>query len=130
MPNQNARSAKIRMLAQRVRGLELSAEQVNQAAELLIALAHVHELLSDREFSSVTYDVLAHMFEAQGVALFTFDTALDIRGLQEKYVCEHPHFPKSDWRYEVANDDTHLGYWDWLENKIACFPDDVEGTEQ
>ncbi len=23
-------------------------------------------------------------------------------------------FPVSDWQAEVANDDTRLGYWDWV----------------
>lgn len=27
-------------------------------------------------------------------------------------------YPMSDWRYEVANEDTVLGYWEWLDNKI------------
>lgn len=30
---------------------------------------------------------------------------------------EHPKYQKESWRYEVANDDTTLGYWEWvLEN--------------
>jgi hypothetical protein len=28
---------------------------------------------------------------------------------------EDPKFPSSDWRYEVENGDTRLGYQDWLE---------------
>ena len=27
---------------------------------------------------------------------------------------EHPHHPVEDWQYEVANNDTRLGYWDWV----------------
>lgn len=27
---------------------------------------------------------------------------------------ETEHYPVEDWRYEVANDDTRLGYWDWV----------------
>ena len=30
----------------------------------------------------------------------------------------HPDFPVSDWRYEVANDDTRLGYWEWVQAAI------------
>ena len=26
-------------------------------------------------------------------------------------------FPVVDWKVEVANDDTRLGYWDWREGK-------------
>jgi hypothetical protein len=25
-------------------------------------------------------------------------------------------YPKREWKYEVANDDTTLGYWGW----VAC----------
>ena len=27
-----------------------------------------------------------------------------------------PEFPVSDWQYEVANDDTRLGYREWRDN--------------
>ena len=27
---------------------------------------------------------------------------------------EDPRFPRRDWHYEVSNDDTLLGYWDWV----------------
>ena len=30
---------------------------------------------------------------------------------------ENPDYPVSDWREEVANDDTRLGYRDWWTNK-------------
>lgn len=29
-------------------------------------------------------------------------------------------FPKDDWRWEVGNRDTILGYWDWVGHKIEC----------
>lgn len=31
---------------------------------------------------------------------------------------EHPDYPIEDWKYEVANNDTKLGYKEWLEHKI------------
>lgn len=31
----------------------------------------------------------------------------------------HPDFPVEDWQYEVANDDTRLGYADWLSSKLT-----------
>ena len=31
---------------------------------------------------------------------------------------EHKDFPISDWRYEVANGDTMLGYMEWVEHKV------------
>jgi hypothetical protein len=27
---------------------------------------------------------------------------------------EDPDYPCDDWKYEVANDDTRLGYWEWV----------------
>lgn len=27
---------------------------------------------------------------------------------------EDPEHPVADWKYEVANDDTRLGYWEWV----------------
>ena len=28
---------------------------------------------------------------------------------------EDDEFPVEEWRYEVNNDDTRLGYWDWVD---------------
>ena len=30
------------------------------------------------------------------------------------YWGEHPEFPLEDWKYEVRNDDTRAGYWEWV----------------
>ncbi|KAA0573418.1 hypothetical protein [Azospirillum sp. Sh1] len=32
---------------------------------------------------------------------------------------EHPGYPRADWRYQVENGDTNLGYWEWVENELA-----------
>lgn len=46
------------------------------------------------------------------------------------YWSEHHRFPVADWKYEVANDDTRMGYWDWVEHKIETDGDeDGEGDE-
>lgn len=34
---------------------------------------------------------------------------------------EHPDHPVADWQAEVANDDTRLGYWDWVAARLADF---------
>lgn len=31
---------------------------------------------------------------------------------------EHEKYPLSDWQAMVANDDTRLGYWDWVVTQI------------
>ena len=28
-----------------------------------------------------------------------------------------PDYPVEDWKYEVACNDTRLGYWDWVSHK-------------
>lgn len=33
---------------------------------------------------------------------------------------EHPDHPRSDWRYEVANGDTSLGYWQWVARNMEA----------
>ena len=37
----------------------------------------------------------------------------------------HPDFPVEDWRYEVANDDTRVGYLEWVASKGATAPKDT-----
>lgn len=33
------------------------------------------------------------------------------------YWDEHPGHPVGDWKAEVANGDTRMGYWDWAESR-------------
>lgn len=33
---------------------------------------------------------------------------------KEGYWAEHPNHPIAGWKYEVANDDTRLGYQQWI----------------
>jgi len=32
---------------------------------------------------------------------------------------EQPDYVRADWRYEVANEDTTVGYWDWVAHKLS-----------
>jgi hypothetical protein len=32
----------------------------------------------------------------------------------------HPNYPLDDWKAEVANDDTRLGYHEWVMHKIEA----------
>lgn len=43
----------------------------------------------------------------------------DIADANGGYWGEHPHYPINDWKYEVNNDDTRRGYWEWVEACIA-----------
>lgn len=31
---------------------------------------------------------------------------------------QHPKFPFIDWQYEVANNDTCAGYWEWVATQL------------
>jgi hypothetical protein len=44
---------------------------------------------------------------------------------QYGYWGDHPEHPVSDWKYEVANDDTREGYWQWVAGRLE--PDDTKG---
>ena len=37
----------------------------------------------------------------------------------------HPQYPRTEWRYEVENGDTMLGYWEW----VMCKLDEVEDDD-
>lgn len=39
---------------------------------------------------------------------------------------EHPEHPVAYWKYAVANDDTRLGYWPWVEARMCEDHHDTE----
>ena len=39
--------------------------------------------------------------------------------LEENSWASHDNYPVEDWQYEVMNNDTRLGYRDWLYNKLS-----------
>ena len=41
--------------------------------------------------------------------------------LEKKYGrwSSHPDIPVEDWKSEVANGDTRLGYWEWVSNALG-----------
>lgn len=123
----NIQSAPIRELAERLPKIELvhgdDGEALYLAAGYLVALAQIHEELSTYEFSSDTYEQLQFIFQERGMQVFENDKELNPDGLREKYGDEHPHWPKSDWQYLVANGDTNQGYWPWVEAQVELFPE-------
>lgn len=42
----------------------------------------------------------------------------DANKLREKHGDEHPEWRKADWRSEVENDETVLGYWEWVAHQV------------
>lgn len=43
---------------------------------------------------------------------------------------EYTEFPRHDWAYEVENDDTNLGYWDWVRNKIEALEEEGDDAQR
>lgn len=37
---------------------------------------------------------------------------------------EHKEYPRQDWQYEVANNNTNLGYWEWLSHRLETRDDE------
>jgi hypothetical protein len=64
-------------------------------------------------------DMLTTSVRTACVAALIVDNGGDLWG-------EHPKHPKSDWRYEVENGDTMLGYWEWAKCKL----DEAESDEE
>jgi hypothetical protein len=65
---------------------------------------------------------------AAGNILGKNDDELTAQELREKYDTEegwgqHPRFTMEDWRNEVSNEDTRIGYWDWVEKSLAYAED-------
>jgi hypothetical protein len=58
------------------------------------------------------------------------DLLLDADGLCAKYTSwgGHPACPVDIWQHEVSEDETRLGYWDWVSNWLEGFSDDIGYT--
>jgi len=46
---------------------------------------------------------------------------------QDNLWSEYTDFPRCDWQYDVANGDTNLGYWDWVEHQLEFMEDEEDG---
>lgn len=42
-----------------------------------------------------------------------------------EYWDSHPDFPVSDWRHEVADNNTRMGYWDWVRSEMESKESEV-----
>ena len=64
----------------------------------------------------------------------TFPTEVPIKDfgitsdqLEAKYGVEHPVYTREEWRDEVGNRDTILGYWDWVLHQVESrYSDDCD----
>ena len=43
---------------------------------------------------------------------------------------EHPEWPREEWRDDVANEDTRLGYYDWVAHQLNQPPNEDEEENQ
>lgn len=53
---------------------------------------------------------------------------MNAQRLQQEYGVwgEHPDYPVKDWQYEVGNDETRAGYWEWVASEMEL-PDIENG---
>ena len=42
---------------------------------------------------------------------------------------EDPKHPRKDWRHDVADDNTSLGYWDWVDSIKECEDEETATLE-
>ena len=54
------------------------------------------------------------------MTLLQLDRELNADMLRLKYDTwgSHPIHPVEDWQHEVSNDETRLGYWEWVESRL------------
>lgn len=125
--NPNIHSQQIRDLADAVATCELNASQVQTVKAHLQTLASLHELLSDSQFDSDTFQAASDLFATHGLELFNMDGPLDEDGLKAKYAGddaepkapgEHPYWPRKEWVGAVTKSETDRGYWDWVRVQI------------
>ena len=104
----------------------LSEDQLKAAAGCVLALMRIQNALnSSPKWNADTLDAVASEVRATGLPLLDAEDALlSAEELAQKYAGEdgswgqHPIHRRSDWREEVANDDTLQGYWSWVVSKL------------
>lgn len=64
-------------------------------------------------------EMLTTSIRTAAIAALVVDTGGDLWG-------KHPKYSRTDWRYEVENGDTMLGYWEW----VKCKLDEAEMEEE
>lgn len=68
--------------------------------------------------STVEYAQRAYGHNWHLVDCFNLDDFIeDKRRKPEDVWAAEEDYPVADWQHEVANDDTRLGYWDWVQHR-------------
>ena len=68
-------------------------------------------LMGAPDTTAADRDALTNAIRTAEVAALVVENGGDLWGV-------HPKYPKSDWKYEVENGDTMLGYWEWALCKL------------
>lgn len=105
---------------------KLTAGELATAAGAVLSLMRIQQALNQSpDWNADTMDAVAEQVRAAGLPLLDeLDADLSVDELAEKYAGkdggwgQHPVFPRPDWREEVANDDTLLGYWAWVHHQL------------
>lgn len=106
---------------------KLTAGELATAAGAVLSLMRIQQALNQSpDWNADTMDAVAEQVRAAGLPLLDeLDADLSVEELAEKYASgdggywgQHPVFPRQEWRKEVANDDTLLGYWAWVHHKL------------
>lgn len=96
-------------------------------AEVEACEQHVHcpESIAENEFVFHTFDDKHPHFR---VRVEPCNPELESKKERDPWGETKEH-PREDWRYEVANGDTNLGYWDWVDHKVEEEEDDDEDED-
>lgn len=98
---------------------EITDDQIEQAVSDFFAASHFRRE-ADHLFDTVCQARSAIVEHARSLALAAQGEVLDDGPEDEP--CDR--YPVSDWKYEVANGDTSLGYETWLDHKIEAERED------
>lgn len=54
------------------------------------------------------------------------DFGLTVEQLEVKYSqCDHPDHIREDWRNDVSQGDTNIGYWEWVSHQVESLYHDT-----
>lgn len=86
------------------------------------AIVHVAVPVSNEDVAGVALDWIQQLEPGEAldeieVIEFRDNDGVLIASAVPSAWTEDKQFPRDDWKYEVANDDTSRGYWDWVKEK-------------
>lgn len=79
----------------------------------------------------LTFDVTCSSCKLRWTEMFTFYRVTEVHGPGDERIeptfdpwGEDPAYPRADWRYEVAENNTNQGYWEWARHQKGCDRED------